>query len=76
MKILPLSHEALAKALVLTAGHPEYFTDEEGNLNIYDAILAAIWEKMKIPLATSDSKLIEYGKTHKLDYILLRKAHK
>jgi len=29
---------------------------------------------MKIPFATSDSKLIEYGKTHKLDYILLRKA--
>jgi predicted nucleic acid-binding protein len=76
IKILPLSPEALAKALELIAGFPEYFIDEEGNLNIYDAILATIWEKMKIPFATSDSKLIEYGKTHKLDYILLRKAHK
>jgi len=75
IKILPLSHEALAKALILTTNYPEYFVDEEGNLNIYDAILVAIWEKMKIPFATSDSKLIEYGKTHKLDYILLRKAH-
>gem|GEM_PF-6559957 len=46
----------------------------EGRLNIYGVILAAIREKLRVPLATSDGRLIEYGRARKLEFILLHKA--
>ena len=74
IRVLPLTLEALARALELITGYPDRFVDEEGNPNIYDAILAAIWEKMRVPLATSDSRLIEYGEARRLEFVPLRKA--
>ena len=74
IRVLPLTLEALARALELITGYPDRFVDEEGNPNIYDAILAAIWEKMRVPLATLDSRLIEYGEARRLEFVPLRKA--
>ena len=74
IRVLPLTLETLARALELITSHPVHFVDEEGNPNIYDAILAAAWEKTRVPLATSDSRLIKYGEARKLEFIPLRKA--
>ena len=76
IKLLPLTLENLAQALRLAAEHSSYFVDEEGNLNLYDAILAATWEEFRAPLATADSKLLSYGRALGLECVELRRTRK
>ncbi len=74
VRTLPLKLEDISRALALAAEHPGYFVDEEGNLNLYDALIAAAWEELRVPLATSDSRLIDYGRARGLDCVALRRA--
>jgi predicted nucleic acid-binding protein len=67
----------VAKAAELAAEEPELLVDEEGNLLFFDALVAAIWESTKLTLATTDEKLIKFGKGRpelKDRVVILRKS--
>lgn len=51
-------YEDLMRALELAAEHPEVFLDEEGNLCLFDALIASAWLRTGLPLATSDRRLL------------------
>ena len=74
LELIPLRFEDLVRAVELAAGEPEFFVDEHGNLNLFDAIVAVLWEKTGAPLATSDRKLMEFGERRGLKTIRLQKG--
>lgn len=66
----------LSTALTLAAENPEKFVDEEGNLCLFNALIASIWLKTKLPLATTDNQLIKLGVEKNLKTIKLEKSSK
>ncbi|MGB9631588.1 MAG: PIN domain-containing protein [Candidatus Methanodesulfokora sp.] len=73
IEIIPLLLDDLIRALVLVSNHPQFFV-EQGNLCLYDAIIATIWERTGATLVTSDKKLIKFGKSRGLSTLKLRKT--
>jgi len=73
LELIPLRFEDLVRAVELAANEPAFFVDELGNLNLFDAMIAALWERLGAPLATSDRKLVEYGERRGLKAIRLQK---
>jgi len=73
LELVPLRFEDLVRAVELAANEPAFFVDELGNLNLFDAMIAALWERLGAPLATSDRKLVEYGERRGLKAIRLQK---
>jgi len=74
LELIPLRFGVLFRAVELAANDPEFFVDELGNLNLFDAIVAALWERTGAPLATSDRKLAEFGERKGLEVIRLQKG--
>ena len=74
IEILKTSLYDLATALTLAAENSETFIDGEGNLCLFNAIIASIWIKTKTPLATTDTQLIKLGKQKNLKTIKLEKS--
>jgi len=72
IEIIPLLLDDLIRALILVSENPQFFV-EQGNLCLYDAIIAAIWERTGSTLATSDRRLIEFGRTRGLSAIRLKR---
>ena len=73
LELVPLRFEDLVRAVELAANEPAFFVDELGNLNLFDAMIAALWERLGAPLATSDRKLVEFGERRGLKAIRLQK---
>ncbi len=74
IKVLSTSLDDLVKALNLATSEPETFIDDEGNLCLFDALIASTWMKANIPLITSDSRLMKFGASRNLKIIKLRKT--
>ncbi len=74
IKILETDLYDLATALTLATKHPDIFIDREGNLCLFNALIASLWLKTKNPLATTDTQLIKLGKLKNLKTIKLKKA--
>jgi len=73
LELIPLRFEDLVRAVELAANEPAFFVDELGSLNLFDAVIAALWERLGAPLATSDRKLVEFGERRGLKAIRLQK---
>jgi len=74
LELIPLRFEDLTRAIELAAREPEFFVDELGNANLFDALVAALWERTGAPLATTDRRLMEFGERRGLRTIKLQKA--
>lgn len=74
LEVVSFCGEDLTRALRLVAEEPDSFVDEQGNLSLYDALVAAAWERVGVELVTTDKKLIEFGKKRGLRAIRLRKS--
>lgn len=73
IEILKTGMEDLQEALKIAAEEPENFIDEENNLCLFDALIASIWTKTGMTLASRDPKLKNFGKKKRLKYIQLKK---
>ena len=58
IQVLETVYEDFMRALDLAGEHPDVFVDEAGNLCLFDAILASVWLRVRLPLATSNKRLI------------------
>jgi len=76
IEILKTGMEDLQEALKIAAEEPENFIDEENNLCLFDALIASIWARTRMTLASRDPKLKNFGKKKRLQYIQLIKSKK
>lgn len=76
VETLEMSQDDLAAALRMAVEDPETFVDEEGNLCLFDALIASIWLRTRMSLATTDFRLINFGKKKGLNYIELKREKK
>jgi len=74
LELVPLRLEDFTRAIELATNEPGIFIDELGNINLFDAIVAALWERTGAPLATSDRKLVEFGERRGLKAIRLQRG--
>lgn len=73
IEVLRTNVEDLQEALKIATQHPEDFVDEENNLCLFDAIVASIWLRTRMPLASRDAKLRSFGEKKGLRYIQLER---
>ena len=59
VKLYKTTPEDLSEAMTLISSHSELFIDVEGNLGLFDALIASIWLRTKMPLVTKDVNLIK-----------------
>jgi len=72
IKFCPVEGSDIIKATELILEHPECFVREGPRktkwLEFIDATTAAIWQKTRLTLYTSDAGLMKFGDDHKLHY--------
>ncbi|MEM0093716.1 MAG: hypothetical protein QW753_05020 [Thermofilum sp.] len=56
----PADVEVAAK---LVSANPRLFIDRSGNLNLFDALVAAAWFRTNLPLASSNEAFLELSET-------------
>lgn len=54
-------------ALKIVDEDRDLFVDERGCLRLFDALIAAPWTRMRLPLYTVDKSLRRFGERHRLE---------
>ena len=70
LTILPLTLNDLLGAYRLMLEESEIFVEEKGGFwpSIADAVIAHVWRRLHVELATNDEKLITFGEKYGLPY--------
>ncbi len=70
LTILPLTLDDLLGAYRLILEESEIFVEERGGFwpSIADAVIAHVWRRLHVELATNDEKLITFGEKYGLPY--------